>query len=336
MANKKVIIRVDGNSNIGLGHVYRGIALAEMLKDEFGVEFITRIDTTISPIKESGFDFIYIPEGVALLDEPNWVKANYSTDAIIVLDGYNFIETYQQKLKDLNYRLVYIDDLTQGTQKADLVINQSPGVKKSAYKAEKYTKFALGLNYALLRKSFIEFDREITKQKKEVKNVYISFGGSDYRDFSLKAVKVVLEINNIKTVNVVLGAAYQSKGIFDLHNSKLKIYKHLSEKEVFTVMKNSDLAIVPASTISIELASLGLPMILGYFTDNQIGIYKGFEKKNAVKGIGDFNDYKFENLKKEILDINIEEILIRIQKNLLNMFKGNVKDNIINKFKSLC
>jgi UDP-2,4-diacetamido-2,4,6-trideoxy-beta-L-altropyranose hydrolase len=40
MANKKIILRVDGNSNMGLGHIYRGIALAEMLKDEFEVLFV--------------------------------------------------------------------------------------------------------------------------------------------------------------------------------------------------------------------------------------------------------------------------------------------------------
>ena len=43
MANKKVIIRVDGNTNIGLGHVYRGIALAEMLKEE-SVKFGNKIE----------------------------------------------------------------------------------------------------------------------------------------------------------------------------------------------------------------------------------------------------------------------------------------------------
>ncbi len=37
---QKVIIRVDGNSDIGLGHIYRGIALPEMLKNEFDADII--------------------------------------------------------------------------------------------------------------------------------------------------------------------------------------------------------------------------------------------------------------------------------------------------------
>ena len=35
MIKKKVVLRADGNSKIGLGHVYRLLALAEMLKEDF-------------------------------------------------------------------------------------------------------------------------------------------------------------------------------------------------------------------------------------------------------------------------------------------------------------
>jgi len=76
MLNKKVIIRVDGNSKIGLGHLYRGIALAEILKDKFVIEFVTKTNTTISPIQDAGFDYIFIPENVEFNEEHNWFKEN--------------------------------------------------------------------------------------------------------------------------------------------------------------------------------------------------------------------------------------------------------------------
>ena len=248
MANKKVIIRVDGNYNIGLGHIYRGIALAEILKDKFVIEFVTRTKTTISPIQDSGFDYTFVPENVELNEEHNWFKENYTRETIIVLDGYHFNEAYQQKIKKQDYKLVYIDDLVEGTQKADLVINHSPGVKESDYKTEVYTKLALGLKYALLRKSFIEFDRKKLNKKKGIKNIFISFGGADTHDFSLIATKEVLDLDSVETINVVLGAAYKNETIYDLNSSKLKIHKNLQEREVFKLMNETDLAIVPAST----------------------------------------------------------------------------------------
>ncbi len=35
-----VYFRAEGNSQIGLGHIYRCLALAEYLKDEFNLHFV--------------------------------------------------------------------------------------------------------------------------------------------------------------------------------------------------------------------------------------------------------------------------------------------------------
>ncbi len=334
--NKKVVIRVDGNTKIGLGHIYRGIALADILKDNYIVEFVTRKNSTISPIQDLEFNYKFIPDEVKFYKESNWFKENYSIDTIIVLDGYDFDELYQQKIKNLNYRLVYIDDFAKGKQRADLVINHSPGVVESDYKKEKYTDLALGLKYALLRKSFIEFDRTKIPVKNKVNTVFISFGGADSNDFSFLTVKEVMDLESIRNINVVLGAANKNSNIFKLESSKLKIHKNLSEQDIFKLMREADLAIVPSSTTSIELASLGIPMILGYFVDNQKGIYDGFLYKKAVIPIDSFNKYNFKNIITEIEKLDNKYTLLNIQNNLLAMFKGNIKANIIIKFNNLC
>ena len=336
MCKQKIVIRADGNSNIGLGHIYRGIALAEMLKDEFTIEFIIRFDTTILPIQNVKFNYVFIPESITLLQEPAWFKKNYTTDTIIILDGYDFTESYQKQIKEFNFKLVYIDDLAKGNQKADLVINHSPGIKESDYKKEDYTDLALGLNYALLRKPFIEFGRNEVKIRKEIKNVFVSFGGADINDFSFSTVNEINKLEFLDEINVVIGAAYKHDAIFKLRNSKIKIHKNITSTEVFMIMKDADLAIVPASTISIELASLGVPMILGYSIYNQKGIYSGFIKNGAAFAIGDFREYKFEKLKKDIIKNISEKQLEIIQNKLLIMFNGNIKENIISKIDNLC
>jgi len=47
---------------------------------------------------------------------------------VVVLDGYNFDEQYQRTLSQQAHKLVYIDDLVQGQQVANVVINHARGV----------------------------------------------------------------------------------------------------------------------------------------------------------------------------------------------------------------
>lgn len=336
MIQKKVIIRVDGNKNIGLGHIYRGIALADMLNNNFIIEFVSKPDSITSPIEAAKYKFILLPNNISILQEPEWLKNHYSQNNTLVLDGYSFGQNYQEKLKQSGFKLVFIDDLALGIQKADLVINHSPGIRHSDYITEKYTKLALGLEFALLRNSFVQFERSKIKPPNEIKNIFISFGGADPKGFSFQVSKEILNIKNIETINIVLGAAYQEEILYSLDDKRIKIHKNLSEHEIFTLMKRNDLGIVPASTTCLELASLGIPMFLGYYVENQVGIYNGFVNSKAVCAIGDFNKYKFKNLSKEISKINNIEILEIFQQKLLRLFRNYSKNNIINKFKTLC
>lgn len=326
MIYRKVIIRVDGNNNIGLGHIYRGIALAEILKDNFEIEFITKKDSIVTPVKDIGLNITTLPSDLTFLQEPKWFKENYSTDTIIILDGYAFTEEYQEQIKQNKFKLVYIDDLATGIQKSDLVINHSPGATENDYKKEKYTKLALGLNYAILRKSFINFDNKKIKSNNSLSNILISFGGADPEDYTLKTVTEILKLSKFKQVSVILGAAYKHEAIFNIQNPILGIHNNLSENDIFELMVSSDLAIVPASTTSIELATLGVPMLLGYFVDNQKGIYDGLISNNIAVPLGDFNKKDFNELKHDIKKY-ID------QQNILNIIpKSDSKNNILELF----
>lgn len=332
MDKSKVIIRVDGNSKIGLGHIYRGIALAEMLEDEFNISFITKKTSTTSPIVDAEFEIKYIPDEIKLTTEPNYLNNTFKKDTIIVLDGYDFDEGYQQNIKDYGFKLVFIDDLAKGIQKADLIINHSPGAKETDYSKEDYSKLALGLGFALLRKPFLSKSRINFSNRDKIEKVFVSFGGADINDYSFKATINVLEGIQIKRVNVVLGSAYNHTSILKLESPKLKIHKNISANKIFELMTTSDLAVVPASTTSIELASVGVPMILGYSAENQRQVYKGFVEKNSVYGIGDYSKFDFKKLTELINSVKDSKKLNKKKVTLKELFKGNPKNNIIKAF----
>ncbi|MFD1316089.1 UDP-2,4-diacetamido-2,4,6-trideoxy-beta-L-altropyranose hydrolase [Namhaeicola litoreus] len=322
MDKPKVIIRVDGNSTIGLGHIYRGIALAEMLRDTFSIIFVTKKDSIQTPIHEAGFEVTLLADTLSFEDEPIWFHKNYTRRNIIVLDGYDFEENYQQQIKKFGFRLIYIDDLVRGVQKADVVINHSPGIKTSDYKVEPYTKLALGLDFALVRRPFLNASCTQSLSSKQFKNVFVSFGGADSNDFSFKVVEQLVKVKDITKIFVLLGAAYKHDQLISLKSEKVKLFKNSSENVVFEIMCKSDFAIVPASTISLELLFLNKPMLLGYFVLNQKNIYHGLIENKMAIPLGDFNKFDFSRL-----EFNLKSYISKIKK-LMLYNNYNSKKNI--------
>src|SRR5688572_25020336 len=100
MNDRKIYLRADGSHTIGLGHIFRCLAVAEMVKEDGEIIFISRelphqIETEI----------LKYCSKLVRLD-----SADYNTEAlsiqsmlrpqdIIVCDGYNFRTDYQAALK---------------------------------------------------------------------------------------------------------------------------------------------------------------------------------------------------------------------------------------------
>lgn len=300
----KTIIRVDGNSETGLGHIYRGIALAEMLKKQFDVEFLTKSNSSVSPILNSGFICKYIPDEIELNNEPEYFTTVFSKDTIIVIDGYYFDQEYQSKIKQSHFKLVYIDDLQTGKQQADLVINHSPSATIDDYNYEDYTKFALGFNYSLLRQNFLNLYNAKGDQTNN-SSVFVSFGGADKFDLTLKTVLSLCKIGIIKKINIVLGKAYTHEKIHQLQSTSKKsinIYQNIDDKAMLELMEKSNLAISPASTTLMELLAVGIPTISGYFVENQKKSYLYLNQKKYIVGVGDFMRIDTDHLKQAILE----------------------------------
>ncbi len=288
---KKVIFRADGSSITGLGHLYRLFSLVEIVKDFYEFVFVTQETSTDSIIPKS-YPKKIIPESIKIEDEPQWLANNFSPkEYIIIADGYEFKTLYQKQIKDKGYSLINIDDLAKDHMYADLVVNHSPYLKEKHYKKEDYTTLALGTQYALLRPLFLAQ----AKQKRIIKTInsaFVCFGGADPFNLTFKAVQALLKIADFRNIHIVLGGAYKHQEIFCLeekHSDKINIHKNLSEENLIHVMQQCTFAIAPASTILYELCCVKMPVLSGFYIDNQELIYKGFLNSNAI--------YRGENMK---------------------------------------
>ncbi len=335
---KKVIFRADGSSTTGLGHLYRLFSLVEVVNDKLEFVFVTHETSTDSVIPKS-YNIISIPKEIRTEDEPEWLAANFSPqEYIIIADGYQFTSSYQKKIKEKGYSLIYIDDLATEHMYADLVVNHSPYIQEKHYKKEAYTKLALGTKYALLRPLFLKVAKE-NRVIKTIDSAFVCFGGADPFDLTLNATKALLKLLNFKSIHVVLGAAYSSQEIFDLEEkypNKIKIYRNLSEEHLIKTMEQSNFAIAPASTILYELSCVKMPIFSGFYVDNQELIYKGFLNHKAIFEGGNMENFQisdFVNSLKTILEN--QEFTLQLEAQSI-LFDDKITKRHLDIIKSLC
>src|SRR5690242_18864490 len=147
MRKTKIVFRADGNSQIGLGHVVRSLALAEMLHEAFDCVFAIQAPSPDlqQQIMAVCAEIIMLP--VCTKQESNFINEldNHLTgNEIVVLDGYVFETAYQKYIKSKGCTLACIDDIYAYHFVADVIINHSGGIHKELYSVKPYTQCFLG------------------------------------------------------------------------------------------------------------------------------------------------------------------------------------------------
>lgn len=307
MNSKRIVFRCDGDAVIGLGHIYRCIALADMLTSEFICEFVLKSDNHINNIIPSRYPVHYIPTSIQYNYECEWLINKFSIGStIIVLDGYHFLSEYQYQLKKKKFKIIYIDDLVNQEIFADVLINHTPGIDPLQYCIQPFTKVYTGIDYVILRQNFLNYVLSKEKKKVDKRAVLICMGGGDANNITLKAVNAVVELKIFDTVNVLIGAAYEYKHaiqkVAGRNNTEVNIFQNLSELETFELMKNNQCAIVPASNTFFELLSLSVPCFCGYSADNQKYIYNWAKSKDLIFDLGNLQTVTAEEIRKEVIE----------------------------------
>lgn len=327
---RTVVFRADGNSEIGLGHLYRLFALTELYGKERDVLFITSFQSAKDVIPNQ-YNLRVVPEEVSLLEEPDWLRENFSPEShLLVLDGYQFSGDYQMQIKRSGFDFMYVDDLVKGDYHADIVLNHAEGIAAKQYECKEYTWLALGTKYAILRPAFLS-QAGMSRKIKKLDKAFVCFGGADMYDLSYKATRALLAHRNFEEIHVLLGAAYKHKRIFELakENSRVILYGNLEENSVLELMKRCNFGIVPASTTLYELLTVKMPILSGFFVDNQLGVYRSFLEKNAIYGGGNFKEYSIDKFKDKIQEIvlrNDFEDMIAIQE---KSFDNRIKNRLL-------
>lgn len=273
-----IYFRANGNLSLGLGHLFRLKGIAERLDKSIHSVLIT--DQT------EGIDLSFIYDSFQEIiqvtsenEEITFLKKCNPFNRVIIVDRYDYSVTYQKRIKELDFTLIYIDDLVEGYHHADVIINQLPVFQENDYKKEKYTKVYTGLDYLLLRPEVINkiSEDKITKLQ-ENKTVLVALGGTDASNL-LPTITTLLLQNDIEKITIL-----SSKNTSSLKNipvnSKVNIVHNLNVNELILEVERHQYVITSASTLALECLCIGTNLLTIAIAENQLHIGQYFLENN--------------------------------------------------------
>jgi len=275
MNDRKLLLRADGNRHIGIGHLMRCLALAQIW-DVNHTELLSGAIT--DELKEKTQRYCHnidLDVNIGTRNDAHKVSKIIKRydNPIIVLDGYHFGSEYQRIISETESTVLVIDDFRHANNYyADIIHNQGLYADRSLYpRVKKDTRFLLGPEYILLRNEFrkyIEFEPTISNK---VTNVLLTFGGTDPDNITGLCLEAINKINTELSITIVLGPANQHyKSVADIAESGNHNVNILDNADNMSeIMSWAQIAISGSGTTIWELAFMGVPSILIDTASNQ-------------------------------------------------------------------
>ncbi len=279
---KKIVFIVDGGYNIGLGHVYQSITLAQELKNVAEICFLTKSDEiVINKIKNAGFQTLHVAndsEIIGFLEEK---------PDIVIIDKIDVDETLAKNIKiDNKIRLVIFTNLTNANRYADIAVTADIGsnFKNVRFRDDQTnTLYFYGPKYWVFREEFHELHKKNKVIPKTANNILAIFGGSDPSNLTTMVVKELLNLPKHIKIDVVLGASFGNHDSlnkvlmdYELANRAINIYKDVPY--VAELMFKADLVIASPGLSAFEALYVGTPILVIPQDLLQKETYQGFFK----------------------------------------------------------
>jgi len=273
LKRKKILFLVSGYREIGLGHIYNTLVIAnEILAHEILFFCDAKSQMGFEKIKQFNYP-VFIQKGDNLQKE----VLQHAPD-VIISDRLDTKKEDIQHFLQAEIPLIHFEDLGEGSKYADLVFN-------AIYPEEKKLKnHFFGAEYFCARDEFI-----LSEQKeihKNVKSILLVFGGVDPNNLTQKVLDAIglYCLENSISIKVVTGFGYQQ-------SDSLKKFKnitvHQNVKDISTYMLKADVVFTSAGRTTYELALLGVPSIVLAQNDREMTHFFASEKFGFLNlGIG--------------------------------------------------
>lgn len=285
----EVLVRVDGDSETGLGHLARcGVLVNRLIKRGHSVTLLTMSSSTPRDMISSDAEILIIADDDECLTKMRSIAERRPIDWLVV-DHYSIDANWEREACKYVNRILVIDDLANRPHQCDFLLDQNiENSLQNRYKSlvPSEAKLLLGMDYLLARDSFyLDFS-----DKDE--SLFIFLGGGDHTE------ELITLIDLLKRSRVSLPMVIMITDNYRVDSSILSGLPNgselcLSVSDPSKLMRKARCAIVRCGFVVYELALLGVPMVIIFETEVQLEVASCFER--AAHGIA-FEESKLMNL----------------------------------------
>lgn len=265
-----VLFRADGGAGIGSGHLTRCLGLAQQLADGgWPCHLLTsRPDLpAVGRWRAEGVPVTPLRAVAGTVEDAmEAIELARALDAAwVVSDGYHLGPEFQARVKAAGLAILSFHDLADQPMVADIVVNQTPGAEtRCAYNCPPGSRTLLGAEYAVMR-------REIRLcSATGGDGLLITFGEADSDNLGLAALREISHLPDDFSVTLVCSAG--PKGLAAARAVASLCGRPIVVKppgEIVPLMAGADTALCAGGTTSLELAFLGVPLVLLTISANQ-------------------------------------------------------------------
>ena len=263
----RILFRVDGSGPMGMGHVFRSLAIAEALRglSRADIAFLMSADHTegLVTVSRAGYAVRVVGDR---REETFLEHIRDFAPAILINDLPALDRSYLGALSRLGATTVNlvdtIDDLETTEHYAQVIVSVMHDDRETP------EGFYGGPRYAILREHFRGQPEKDVRDRPRL--VLLSFGGSDPQGLTLKAARALQGLDPAVEVVAVAGPAFSFRREFEALSAALPRRVpliHEAGGHIAELMLDADVMVGSGGMSVYEIAALGTPgIILGQNT----------------------------------------------------------------------
>lgn len=299
----RLTVRADASPAIGTGHVMRGLALALGWLRAGGTARLVshRLPDGLRRRAEAG--------GIAVLPLPDPRETGCLDGSdLIAVDGWTFDEELLATMAANRAPLLVVDDTASRPRiPGAFVVNHNVYAETADYAGRTDATVLAGPRYALLRP---EFSRPVPARTHPpvVRRLLLLLGGADPAGVSMTVLAAARQAqaaeSGLAKVRLVVGAANPALARLQSEVGKAPGIEVLHDvQDMVSLMDDTDMVVSASGSTVLELASRGVPMLLGALVPEEIAPARRMDAQGAAQMLGPFADLDVDPLVASILGL---------------------------------
>ncbi|MBI4236632.1 MAG: hypothetical protein HY688_04685 [Chloroflexi bacterium] len=287
------LFRVDGGegSRMGMGHVYRSLALAGALRERHSnapLRFLMRpFPDGMAKVSAAGFEVLPLPFQDRTEENDDAVREAVVSlrPALLVMDTLGTQRPLMARLRPLVPCLWSIDDIEPGGQEADGLLNGIVWLWRWLPEEWGRARVFQGIAYNVLRPQFAAAHDAPRAIPERARRLLVTVGGADETRATERLVERLRPLAAEMEMTVVLGPAHPDpEGIARLAGATVRVLRDV--QDMAALMLEADLALTTGGTSLFELAACGTPALVLCIAEHQAIAGQWFAEQGAAEFLG--------------------------------------------------